>query len=853
MNCKHWPFILAISIFLAACNYSVEDEESSQRSQSDSDQASQESSPNGTGPNEGDITGVESEDSDAGNNGGTEWDPTGELDELDPAKVSYGKSEYQNQCAGCHGQAGQGTPSGNALNNKASCKSCSTLETLIESISATMPLGNPKSCVDDCPDNIAQYIRDSWYQESSDTAEYILKSYEDTLREFSFNIINRVPTEEEFEKAKTEKGFEEVALSMMQERSFGQWIMLAYNDLLLTNSRRPKMIVGRFSGKAGEYLDSEVRGLANSNSDYAFSLIRQNFAQGSDNRCTNTRLRTRGLETQPLQLIRYIVENDLSTDLILTAPYTVINKYSLSYMPSLPYGTDEFNFRKARITKDSDFEHFPCKGIVENVGKRGEYFDPDHYLPAVIPYTAYKEEQDIYSHGRNRLFFQNNPEYPYPHAGILTTTTFLDRYQTNNTNRNRERASVVLKYFLDIDVGASQVDNFESEGYAKPVLEDPNCTGCHNILDPVASTFKNFQRRDHIYARPDLTFYSNHPKRPRYPNRSKIHPWRHVGGSMRGPGFAATFEQANQVSGWEMPEEYSNNALQWLAQQIVAQERMYGAAQIRTLYAALVGPYDNPEYFRTMYDEFKEDGVNTKNVKELVLAIIKHSDYRINGVVASGVNQSSIRSVRFLGPEMLNRKNKGILGFRWRLLDSIEARVMYGGIDSIRTNVRLENMGGVSETLSKAMASEMACNAVGDDFKNARKSRRFFPHVELHFIPETHSEQIRRNIVHMHSVLLNETLNPDDPEITATYNLFVAARNTIKEEGNTGLRPGHLGNPLKNQRGGIGCDGYIRPEVDPLRGLWSAQGGRLKDSHYTIKAWMAVMNYLLLDFNYVHD
>ncbi len=781
------------------------------------------------------------------------------------AQIAEGAKEYQNNCAGCHGESGQGTGLGEALNNLDDCPSCETVAGLIEKISQTMPSLDPTSCVDECAENIGLFIRSSWYRTQVDSAKYILKSREETLQEFAVNIVNRVPTAEEYERAKTEEGFDEVALSLMEEDSFGHWVILAFNDLLLTNSAKPKQLTRQFnSGYGGQRLPQQVRELVSTYStrNKGVDLLKENFRP--DDRCWNTSDLARGvdysnnifdytIDKEPLQLIRYIAMNDLSTDLILTAPFTVANAYGLNLYPMEPYNVvdgdfDDFNFEKKFVESQEDLQHVPCRAYLiqsHNIEYPAAYYDPESFQPAVIPYTAYLKNDAAGENDRSKVGYYFDKEVGYPHAGILTTPAFLERYQTNNTNKNRERASLVLKYFLDIDVGASQVDNFESEEYENPVLEDPNCTACHNILDPVASTFQNFQDRHRIYYNKRLFRQIN-----KVGSGSNYHPWNSIAGSLRQAGFASSFELANQPTGWEMPEEFTNNALQWLGQQIVAQERMYGAALIRTLYSALIAPYDNPEYFREMYDTFVAEGVDTKNIKQLVLAIIKHQDYRIDGVISADIDQHSIRSIRFLGPEMLNRKNIGILGFRWRMLDSQDAIVLYGGIDSLQTTDRLEDISGVSEAMSESMASELACYATGEDFTRPLNERLLFPYVQQSFVPDTHENEIKQNIVHLHAWFLNEELLLNDEEVQHTYDLFVAAHTALKDSDDKTLKKGVAG----VRGGGPGCDGYVINSVDPVRGGYRTRSGRLQsDQHYTVKAWMAVVNYLMLDPRYIHD
>ena len=66
-----------------------------------------------------------------------------------------GLSLYKVQCAACHGDAGQGTPSGSALGK--TCSSCSSTEAFVKVTVETMPLANPGSCDQKCATDIAAY------------------------------------------------------------------------------------------------------------------------------------------------------------------------------------------------------------------------------------------------------------------------------------------------------------------------------------------------------------------------------------------------------------------------------------------------------------------------------------------------------------------------------------------------------------------------------------------------------------------------------------------------------------------------------------------------------------------------
>ena len=66
-----------------------------------------------------------------------------------------GLSLYKVQCAACHGDAGQGTPSGSALGKN--CSSCSSTEAFVKVTVDTMPIANPGSCDQKCATDIAAY------------------------------------------------------------------------------------------------------------------------------------------------------------------------------------------------------------------------------------------------------------------------------------------------------------------------------------------------------------------------------------------------------------------------------------------------------------------------------------------------------------------------------------------------------------------------------------------------------------------------------------------------------------------------------------------------------------------------
>ena len=83
----------------------------------------------------------------------------------------------------------------------------------------------------------------------------------------------------------------------------------------------------------------------------------------------------------------------------------------------------------------------------------------------------------------------------YPHAGILNTTAFLQRYPSTATNRNRARARWTYYHFLGVGVEKSASRTTDPVALAdtnNPTMHNPNCTVCHSVLDPVAGAFQNY-------------------------------------------------------------------------------------------------------------------------------------------------------------------------------------------------------------------------------------------------------------------------------------------------------------------------------------------------------------------------
>jgi len=153
---------------------------------------------------------------------------------------------------------------------------------------------------------------------------------------------------------------------------------------------------------------------------------------------------------EPLDLITYIIKNDRPLSEMFTADYAVLNPVAESY-----YNRSFF------------------------IDESGERYD----------YSIRQLVQD-----------QDGRIVSYPHAGILSSPFFLNRYQTSNTNRNRSRARVIYLKFLATDilkVADRPIDPTAATGFDNPTMDNPDCTTCHAILDPLAGGFQHYHDSDY--------------------------------------------------------------------------------------------------------------------------------------------------------------------------------------------------------------------------------------------------------------------------------------------------------------------------------------------------------------------
>jgi hypothetical protein len=387
-----------------------------------------------------------------------------------------------------------------------------------------------------------------------------------------------------------------------------------------------------------------------------------------------------------------------------------------------------------------------------------------------------------------------------------------------------------------------------------PTINNPQCSKCHAVLDPVASIFQNW----------------DHKGRYR-PARLSKHGW-------------YTDMEPRGFNGESMPLAGNvDSSVRWLAQQI-ATDPKFPKAVTRILVSGLTGkePLDTPTegqssqaeidaYIaeRTVLNDIQTSFVNDNyNLKTLVREIMLSPYWRAAGL-AVGANSAAhalTGSSYLLSPEQLDRKIESLLGFDWRgSMDSYHRdkdsswasklgrafHQIYGGIDSDSVTTRLHSPNGLMGAMQLRMANELSCYAVSHDFWLPETQRRLFlfvdhqdsPYNEAGVIDDEVMGRIRQNIQYLHNYLLGEQLIPGAPELLVSEQLFMGTLNR--------------GRQIILNSGGEWQALHLPGDCDRTRDLNGnelAEDERLKkDSQYVIRAWMAVIAYLLADYKFLYN
>ena len=283
-----------------------------------------------------------------------------------------------------------------------------------------------------------------------------LESPRRTLWRAAIVFAGRIPTAAEYASIEggTEDDLRRAIRRLMQGPEFHEFLIRGANDRLLTD----RELKDPFEDGEGYFYDHTNKLFELHEDAYAGNwrpLIE--WGHGADF----------GAGRAPLELIAHVVENDLPYTEVLTASYIIAN----------PMAAEAYGATTEEFIDPADSQEFRPSEIVSYYRIGDSYEDEEH------------PEFGI------RVLDPGPLLTALPHAGVLNTKVFLQRYPTTATNRNRARSRWTYYHFLGVDIENSESAH-DGPGVLKdtnnPTLHNPACTACHERLDPVGGTFQNY-------------------------------------------------------------------------------------------------------------------------------------------------------------------------------------------------------------------------------------------------------------------------------------------------------------------------------------------------------------------------
>lgn len=551
-----------------------------------------------------------------------------------------------------------------------------------------------------------------------------------------------------------------------------------------------------------------------------------------------------GLARAPVEMIAYIVENNRDYREVVTGDYYMVNSQSNQFLNAGATFADDDppNLFKPGTNNGQ---------IVQDESLVGEFIaDTGYYVDAHSGFID------------------------YPQAGVLNTHAFLGRYPTTETNRNRARARWTYYHFLGVDIEKSAARTTDPVALAdtdNPTMNNPACTVCHTTMDPVAGAFQNYGNSG-LYrnswggldALPDTYKYpENYDENAEPSEYAQGDTWFR---DMRTPGFGSQLA----------PD--STNSLQWLGQEI-AEDPRFATASVRFWWGIVMGaePIEAPEvntdfdysqrlaafeaqndFIETLGEDFATgiDGGSAFNGKDLLVQLMISPWFRADRADTETVRDQMISTVgtrRLLTPEELSKKSEALFGWKWdRWNNQIDEgwfeqvfsgfdrfSSYYGGIDSAGVTERPTGLTPLMFNVAERHALAMACPGVQLDFDMSDGARTLFGGITLDSTPDSDEVGIRDKIVDLHYQFWSETHSPDDPEVTASYQIILDVRQEREE----------LGWDYVNIWPDESCNFYLEEH-------WADDdsiGNRGQDPTYMKSAWSGLLIYLMTDYKFLHE
>ncbi len=705
------------------------------------------------------------------------------------------------------------------------------------------------------------------------TSEYYkstqLLSLKDTYKKASIFLSAYSPSKEELDAISSKERLKEALISSMKGSAFKEFLMTSANDKLLVkkylndNTEATSILDTYHYPQLLDRVDEATTKANEASQAYALAVekgateaeIETKLAQMNEADeyvgfvYDNTQ---KALAMEPLELIAYVVMNDKPYSEILTADYMMLN----------PFSSDAFGagLRFKDNNNPNEFKKGKIKGYV---------FD-------------YRGEDDP-------ITLNDRGYSALPISGVLTSPIFLARYPSTATNKNRARSRVVYKMFLGVDIESLAVRSMDPEELKKstnPGDKSSSCYGCHIIMDPIAGAFYNWGDNGHF--KEDGTTDS-------LPESYKESELYQEGDVWYRDNIKAGFETLLMPTIKEYGEVANEkDGLIWLAKEIVKDER-FAKASVEFWYEAIFSTPLVSKPTATQDSDFEQKLArynqqeqeiaqaakvflqSNQNLKEMLAYMIMSERFRVSKV-EEGANRANLRDVgvgHLLTPEQLDRKIQALTGYRWsKFWDEEQHELLndyymfYGGIDSDGVSKRASELTTLMAAVIERMSNEIACPLALKELDVSPDKRKLFGDINPRLEPtnEANILAIKKEIQHLHEKLLGEKLALDDEELVQTYNLFYAIYYERKLSANSDKYPVTLYSD-DNEKYKEFCftEGVVRFDDDVWEKIdWSkalsnpsdanspqSKLGLFYSSEQTMRAWIAVLSYMLNDYKFI--
>ena len=537
----------------------------------------------------------------------------------------------------------------------------------------------------------------------------VYESKLNTLRRAALLFAGRIPTEKEAEEVRQgDAGILRTTIrAYMRGDNFREFVVRSVNDKLLTESVTLLYDMPNFPLSSQKTCDIAV----------AYGRFAQQVLDYQGQLGFSAK-RAAG------ELANHIAQEEKSYTEFVTADYMMMNPVMAEAMGATVTFEDSSN----------PFEFQPA--AIE------QYYQSDEVAVERCPQQAGHTGYNVLSLGTPTAV---------PLSGVLTDTAFLERYPFTPTNRNRARAKAIFSLFLGIDIESSAdrpLDKASLTDTNNPTLNNPNCTVCHEILDPVAGGLQNWTRNN-LYLP-----WGDNSLPQEYIESGIYSPGDHWFRDMLKPGLQGieiedTWNTAQRLGELiaSHPNFASGTVKFWW-------EPLFGVSLIpapantgRGDYVMQLAAYNAQQASIT---EFSKSFERDFNLKNLLVRMVDSPWFSLGQLPAGSplANQMvvAIGNERLLTPEELSTKIYSLTGLRWgidqygssikdALTDPRQYLLIYGGIDGSEKVSRDRLITPVSFATALKLAAEMSCSITLNEFSVAEEERYLLKNVSQYTIP----------------------------------------------------------------------------------------------------------------------